>query len=153
MRVIDHRYRSELRQHDLAVRFVSHNARTLSRSYTARVAALMHSRLRGAAPYQVGFFTRSPRIRTEAVILAGYLKLNGTLAEEDILTRAEHLCDAFETYAAVIPNPAITFEHAILLLTALRRGDQLVIRECASCDTLIAVDRIRCPRALCAWCG
>lgn len=168
MHVIDHRYRAEQRQYEMAIRFVRHNARTrtictwtglsadrvrkLFRTYATEVAALAHSRLRGTTPYQTGFFTRTARIRTETAILAGYLHLNGAVAEEHSLSCAERLCESFETFVQVVPHTAITFEHAVLLLRALRRGESLQIRHCQRCEVLVAVDRIRRPSATCVGC-
>jgi hypothetical protein len=126
--------------------------RKLFRTYATEAAAFEHSRLRGTTPYQIGFFTRTAQVRTEAAILAGYLHLNGATTQEPSLSCAERLCEAYETFTQIVPNTAITFEHAVLLLSALRRGDPLQIRRCLHCDALVAVDRIRRPSALCMRC-
>jgi hypothetical protein len=47
----------------------------------------------------------------------------------------------------------ISFEHAVFLLTALVRGNELVLSACRECSAVLIIDRwsLRAPRcALCA---
>src|SRR5262249_39800155 len=100
---------------------------------------------------QIDFFTRTTRVRTETAILAGYLHLNGAVAEKNSLLCAARLCESFETFVQVVPHTPVTFEHAVLLLRALRR-DELQIRHCQSCEALVAADRLQRSSATCVRC-
>jgi hypothetical protein len=180
MRVIDHRYRCEQRQYDLAIRLVHHNARTrtirfwtglsadrvrkLYRAYLTTSEARECCRMRGIAPYQIGFFTRSPRLRTETTVLAGYFRLHGNLVHEapdrdfrnDAWHRigvAEQLCATFELFSEIVRGSEISLEHAILLRDALERANQLYIGSCVACGVPIALDRVLRPVATCMECS
>ena len=64
----------------------------------------------------------------------------------------EALCDAFETYRMLVPNPRISFEHAVFLVTALARGDELRASLCGDCRGLIVVDRFGAGQRHCLSC-
>jgi hypothetical protein len=69
------------------------------------------------------------------------------------LVRGELLCQAYSVYRGLIPESLISFEHAVFLLTALVRGDELVLSSCRDCAAVLIVDRwsLRAPHcALCA---
>lgn len=66
------------------------------------------------------------------------------------LARGELLCQAFEVYQQLMPSHGISFEHAVFLVTALARGDELVLSNCSGCGALIVSDRAiyRAPSCL-----
>lgn len=68
------------------------------------------------------------------------------------LTRGERLCQAFELFAAIFPEPRISFEHAIFLLTALARGNEIHYGRCTDCAALVVVDRLTLREARCLLC-
>jgi hypothetical protein len=69
------------------------------------------------------------------------------------LARAERLCAAYETYCALVAAPAISFERAVFLLSALTRGDELVLERCRECDALVIADRCALRAPCCLICG
>jgi hypothetical protein len=60
---------------------------------------------------------------------------------------------AYESYRALFPSSLISFEHAVFLLGAMWRGDELVLGACRDCGAVQVTDRwsLRAPR--CSVCG
>ncbi|HEX3838244.1 MAG TPA: hypothetical protein VHW25_14870 [Steroidobacteraceae bacterium] len=174
MRISDHRYSRDRFRFDLALRFIRHEARTQTiRAWTGlsddRIRKLYRgylnepgfavSRPRGKSPQQCGFFTRSPRLKEESSFLASVCSLLGVLPQAGTLinpqalanlARGELLCQAFEVYQQLMPLHGISFEHAVFLVTALARGDELALCNCGGCGALIVSDRaiFRAPSCL-----
>lgn len=178
MRVSDDRYSRDRQRMDVALRLIRHEARTrtirtwtgltddrirkLYRFYANDAAGAAPCRHRGKSPYQAAFFTRSTRARQESALLASLCCLNGVLPMPAAgetpralpsLARAELLCQAYESYRALVPAALLTFEHAVLLLAVLACGDELVVTACPECRALLVSDRcaLRAPR--CAPCA
>jgi hypothetical protein len=178
VRISDDRYSRDRSRFDIAMQFIRHEARThtirvwtglsddrirkLYRSYLCESPATRLIRHRGKSPQQAGFFMRTGRARQEAAQLASLYRLLGTLPSGPApdmvralpsLARGELLCQAYSVYRGLIPESLISFEHAVFLLTALVRGDELVLGACRDCAAVLIVDRwsLRSPRcALCA---
>jgi hypothetical protein len=178
MRVSDDRYSRDRSRFDIAMQFIRHEARThtirvwtglsddrirkLYRSYLCDSRAAPLVRHRGKSPQQAGFFMRTGRARQEAALLASLCRLLGALPSgpaPDLvralpsLSRGELLCQAYSVYRGLIPEALISFEHAVFLLTALVRGDELILSGCRDCCAALIIDRwsLRAPRcALCA---
>ena len=68
------------------------------------------------------------------------------------MQRGEALCEAFETYRRLVPAPRISFEHAVYLVTALARGDEIRATLCEDCNGLIVVDRFASQMRRCLAC-
>ena len=176
MRISDDRYSRDRLRFDLALRFIQHEARTrtirvwtgltddrirkLYRSYLADDGATV-ARHRGKSPQQVAYFTRSPRMRQETAVLASVCYLLGVMPPNRVadaqrtlpgVQRGTALCEAFETYRRLIRTPRISFEHAVFLVTALARGDELVATLCGDCHSLIVVDQFAVPSRRCFSC-
>jgi hypothetical protein len=177
MRISDDRYSRDRQRLDLALRFIHHEARTrtirvwtgltddrirkLYRSYVATDGASGISRHRGKSPQQVAFFVRTPLMRQEASVLASICYLLGVMPAAQVadaprhlpgMQRGEALCDAFETYRMLMPAPRISFEHAVFLVTALARGDELRAVQCTDCMGLIVIDRLGTDARRCLSC-
>jgi hypothetical protein len=178
MRISDDRYSRDRSRLDVAMQFIRHEARThtirlwtglsddrirkLYRSYLCDSRAKPVIRHRGKSPQQAGFFMRSTRARQETALLASLCCLVGALPAEPApellgtlpsLIRGELLCHAFAVFRSLLPDSMITFEHAVFLLTALVRGDELMLSACRECSAVLIIDRwsLRAPRcALCA---
>lgn len=178
MRISDDRYSRDRSRFDVAVQFIRHEARThtirvwtglsddrirkLYRSYLREARGTALVRHRGKSPQQAGFFMRSARVRQEAALLASVLRLLGALPSRPTpemvsslpsLGRGELLCHAYCVYRGLIPEGLISFEHAVFLLTALVRADELLLSNCRDCCAALIIDRwsLRAPRcALCA---
>ena len=169
MRISDDRYQRDRQRLDVAVQFIEHEARTqtirqwtgltddrirkLYRSYHA-VAGERPARHRGKSPQQAGFFLRSVRHRHESAALAGICGMLGMVGTgvpaQPGIGRAALLCQAYEAYRATVVAPAISFEHAVLLLAKLARGSELRLEGCPACGALQLADRYalqapRCP--------
>ncbi len=177
MRISDDRYSRDRLRLDLALRFMHHEARTHTiRKWTGltddRIRKLFRSYLtdtphavarhRGKSPQQASFFTRSIRVQQEAAVLASLFCLLGVVpnsvavdAEHPLpgVARGERLCQAFEAYQALVAAPQITFEHAVLLVNALARGDELRLGGCMDCGGLLVVDSLALRDVRCGHCA
>ena len=177
MRICDDRYSRDRLRFDLALRFIQHEARTrtirqwtgltddrirkLYRNYLTQPGTRGVIRHRGKSPQQAAFFTRNPRMREETAVLASVCYLLGVMPGGRIVDaqrslpsvqRGEALCEAFETYQHLVHGPRISFEHAVYLITALARGEELSATICGDCRGLMVVDRFAVPQRRCAGC-
>jgi hypothetical protein len=179
MRISDDRYSRDRQRFDLALRFIQHEARTRTiRTWTGltddRIRKLYRSyicdevdasagpaRHRGKSPQQATFFIRTPLMRQETAVLASVCYLLGVMPPSHVadaqrslpgMQRGEALCEAFETYRRLVPAPRISFEHAVYLVTALARGDELRATLCTDCNGLIVVDRYAAHARHCLAC-
>jgi len=182
MRISDDRYSRDRLRLDLALRFIHHEARThtirawtgltddrirkLYRTYLHEADGSGVARHRGKSPRQAAFFTRSMRMRREAAVFASVSSLFGLITPQSILVeragRDEHgapnvvrgalLCEAFETYRALVGEPRISFEHAVFLLGALHAGDELRVAHCRECRGVLVTDRLMLRTPLCNDC-
>lgn len=177
MRISDDRYTRDRLRLDLALRFMRHEARThtirkwtgltddrirkLYRSYLTRVPGQV-ARHRGKSPGQASFFVRNPRVQQEASVLASLFSLLGVVPSNVVVdsehpvpgvARAERLCQAYEAYLTFVPNAHITFEHAVLLVNELARGEELKLGDCSLCDGLVVVDKLAVRDVRCGHCA
>lgn len=176
MRIHHTRYNRDRQRHDLALRFIQHEARTRTiRMWTGladdRIRKLYRSlmfegaavpvRHRGKSPQQACYFVRTPEIRQETSVLASVCYLldvmpSGQVADASRsvpgMQRGEALCAAFETYRQLVPDARISFEHAVFLVLALARGDELRATHCTECTGLIVIDRYSPAARRCMAC-
>lgn len=177
MRISDDRYSRDRQKYDLALRFIQHEARTRTiRTWTGltddRIRKLYRSyatgddgqaviRHRGKSPQQAAYFVRTPHMRQETAVFASMCYLLGVMPQGPLgdvqrllpgMQRGEALCEAFETYRRLVPAPRISFEHAVFLVTALARGEELRAAHCADCAGLIVVDRLATRMRRCLAC-
>ncbi|MGA2563025.1 MAG: hypothetical protein ABSF96_05635 [Steroidobacteraceae bacterium] len=175
MRMFDDRYSRERRRFEIALRFIQLEARThtirawtgltddrirkLYRSYLSEPRAVPLTRHRGKSPQQSVFFTRTARARQESALLASLWRLIGALpalSGAEIpqrlpgLNRGELLCQGYDSYRALVPAPVISFEHAVYLLSALARGEELRLGNCGACHACVVADRwsLRTPQCV-----
>lgn len=176
MRISEDRYDRDRRRLDLALRFLTHEARTqtiriwtglsddrirkLYRSYLGRTACYA-PRHRGKSPHQAAYFTRSLRIQQETAVLASFFALTGLVPAEPSpaaasalpdITRGNSLCAAFESYAALVSTASISFEYAVFLAECLARGDQLRLGKCCECGAMVVVERFPIREKRCQQC-
>jgi hypothetical protein len=177
MRISDAHYHRDRLRFELALRFIHLEARTRTiRVWTGltdnRIRRLCRTcvdpeggadvhRHRGKSPQACTFFTRSPTMRQEAAVLASVCYLLGVMPPGRVadarrslpgVQRGEALCAAFETYLRLVQTPHISFEHAVFLVFALARGDELAAALCSDCRSLIVVDRYAVPERRCYSC-
>jgi len=180
MRISDDRYSRDRLRLDLALRFIHHEARThtirawtgltddrirkLYRTYLCEADGPGVARHRGKSPRQAAFFTRSLRMRRESAVFASVSSLFGLLTRESIqvqstsqpaptVARGALLCEAFETYRALVGEPQISFEHAVFLLGALHSGDELRVAHCRDCAGVLVTDRLALRTPVCNDCS
>ncbi|MFM7626113.1 MAG: hypothetical protein ACKO7G_06530 [Gammaproteobacteria bacterium] len=146
--------------------------RKLFRAYIRPSAGVR--RRRGKSPQQAGFFVRGGAGAEDAQALAAMLLLFGVVAmpspaaqtagapigtrrpaaaQQPSLARGRLLCEAFETYRRIVPQPRIDFEHAVYLADALQRGDELRLRWCADCEAVGVTERATLRPTGCRCCG
>jgi hypothetical protein len=178
MRISDHRYSRDRQRFDIALRFIQHEARThtirlwtgltddrirkLYRSYSSDPLRAGPARHRGKSPQRAGFFLRTVRVRQEAALLASLCRLLGVLPPGRIIdahrslpniSRGELLCRAYEMYRSLVPEPSISFEHAVFLLTTLACAEELTLGNCRDCGALLVVDRLSLRQPQCSQCA
>ena len=171
MRLSDDRYETDRRKYALALSMIEHGARirtvtrwtglskyriqTLTQSYES---ATRTHRNRGDSPHQPAYFSKSLKIASESMALA-YIALQMQAIPETVvpdarvslpgLARGERLVSVFEVYRALLPDPLISLEYAILLITELAQRRTLIFAHCASCNDLMVVDLLgRQPGAM-----
>jgi hypothetical protein len=177
MRISEDRYDRDRQRLELALRFLTHEARTqtiriwtglsddrirkLYRSYLGGAACYI-PRHRGKSPHQAAYFMRSLRIQQEAAVLAGFFALAGLVPADPSpaaaaalpdIARGGSLCTAFESYAVLIPTASISFEYAVFLAGCLARGDLLRLGRCADCGGVIVAERLPIRERRCQHCA
>jgi hypothetical protein len=176
MRATDDRYRGEQARFDLAMRMISHEARTGTIRYWTgltddRIRKIYATyfkyddravrRRRGRSPSQIAPLVQTPQRALESGLLANLLHANRLLNldgnTQPKLERNIHLghrfCECFETYQTLISRPALSFEWGWNLLTSMRRGDELGIARCEECSICYIVDLLALPRNACPACS
>jgi hypothetical protein len=176
MRISDDRYSRDRLRLDIAIHFIRHEARTHTiRQWTGltddRIRKLYRSYLhgggvqvtrhRGKSPQQAGYFLRTARVRQEAAVLAsvccllGMLKVSGGTPARLApgISRAASLCQAYDAYCAMLTEPVITFEHAVLLVVALSQGTELALQGCHECGALLVADALALHPPHCLVCA
>lgn len=143
--------------------------RKLYRTYLYESDGSGVARHRGKSPRQAAYFTRSQRMRREAAVFASVSSLFGLITPQTIcvdgsaidkaaqhaptVARGALLCEAFETYRALVCEPQISFEHAVYLLGALLAGDELRVAHCHDCTGVLVTDRIALRAPMCQECA
>lgn len=171
----DH-YGRDRRRVELALRFLTHEARTqtihvwtgltehrirsLYRSHLGRAACYL-PRHRGHSPHQAAYFVRTLRVQQETSTLASFFVLPGLVPAEPSaaaaaalpsVDRGHWLCTAFETYTTMIATASISFEYAVFLAECLARGDLLRISKCCDCEGILVVERFPIREKRCQYC-
>ena len=177
MRVSDHRYTADLDKFDLAVRMIQHEARTgtiractgfsedrirkIYGAYFKTVGGEPVRRRRGKSPKRIAQFVNSAPRQSEATVLAGLFLLceaaelgcNGRVeraAGTDRVALGQRLCQAFETYRGLHPDPRLSFEWAWNLYHSLVDSRELYLASCDICSgpyvqDAYALDYRHCP--------
>ena len=175
MRATDNRYAGERDRFDLAMRRIEHGARTgtirLCICFTEAPTPEIYTsyfpgreavrRRRGKSPSQIAPFVSSARRQGEASLLASLFVQTGVVRldpdtralpaiDEAGVTLGAGLCDAFEAYLVLHPEPQLSFEWAWNLYRCLVSRRELRVVWCALCDgpyvqDAYALDYERCP--------
>jgi hypothetical protein len=176
MRITEDRYNLHRRSLDLAWRFIGHEARTRTISRWTqlsghRIRALYNSyssqskrvtRHRGMSPYKLESILNSPRLRCEGAMLAAICRFLNVLPQAALsdperalpsVERGELLCQAYEFFRFEVPDTRLTFEHALLLVNELARGELVTLGHCRTCRGVILRDRLSTRRSPCVFCS
>lgn len=176
MRNTEDQYRLERRACDLAWRMLGLQCRSgticrwtgvtprrirrLYHNYFGDLDVLAQRRPRGRAPHCIELLLRSKKQRHEALELARVYHHMGLLevavapaATTDRVRLGEALCDAFETFKTKYPSSLMTLEHGVLLLSAVARGEEVLLHCCGVCKNLMLLDRLQLPPRWCAVCA
>jgi hypothetical protein len=102
-------------------------------------------RRNGAARASIQYVTRSTTVPSA--------KPNDAAGSLLSLARGERICQAFELFRAIFPAARISFEHAIFLVSALARGNEIRYGRCADCSALVVVDRVMLRETRCLLCA
>ena len=176
MRIHDDRYSRDRRRFEVALRFIRHEARTHTiRQWTGltddRIRKLYRSymRLNPAArpPCAIAASHRSSRPSSRAApVRASKAPCSRACAAFAAHCRARRRPTAraaspgstarsccarpMRSIAPDTPAPLISFEHAVFLLSALWRGEELLLGACRDCSALLVTDRwsLRMPRCI-----
>ena len=177
MRVTDHRYAGEMSRFHLAVRMIGHEARTgtirfctgfsedrIRKIYATYLKADPHfnvRRRRGKSPSQIAPYVNSIHRQSEATVLAclflhcGVIRMESgavTCRVRDPVKLGNSLCDAYETYRCVHPDPCLCFEMAWGLYNAMVRDKELFFACCAECEGPYVQDRYALDYRHCPFC-
>jgi len=177
MRITEDRYSQHRRSLDLAWRLIGHEARTRTISRWTqlsghRIRALYKSyssqqpkrviRHRGMSPYKLESILNSPKLRCEGAMLAAICRFLNVLPQgpqkdpERTLPnveRGELLCQAYEWFRFDVSDTRLTFEHALLLVNELARGELVSLGKCRTCQGVILRDRLSTRRLQCVYCS
>jgi len=179
MRLTDNRYSSEKQQFELALRMISHEARTRTirectglsddrirkvyTTYFRHTGRPAVKRRRGKSPQQIGLFVKTPQNQLEATTLVALYcaslllrvdaqnKVHACWPRPDV-EYGHRLCRAFETYLMLHPTPAISFEWSWNLLRSIARNDELYLAQCRLCRSRYVQDAYALDRRLCPSC-
>ena len=177
MRITDDRYQGEIEKFNLAIRMIQHEARTgtirnftgftedrirkLYSAYFKSGSELTVRRRRGKSPRQINRFISSTRRHAEATLLACLLRHCQAIRFDQLqkpipirklekITLGNRLCNAFENYAALYPEPEFNFEWTWNLYHALVESRELFFSKCTACggpyvQDAFALDYQWCP--------
>jgi hypothetical protein len=180
MHISNDRYFRDRQRHDLALRMISHEARThtirsctgltddrirrLSKTFARHHSERTVRRHRGKSPRQIAYFTRSLQMQFEASCLSslfaafGLMQLQrgqprdpGTQADTSI-EYGERFCDAFETHCQLLDQAHMSIEHAWFLLQLLSRGASLRPTRCRQCSSRYLHDHMHAAARRCPFC-
>jgi hypothetical protein len=161
------------RRYQLALRMVSHGARSqtvcdwsgLTRDQLVTLRRRWRfdpvMRRRGPAPSSAHIFFKSNRGRDEAALFAGVFRILGATsaqtgadssARRPCLDAGEHLCEAYEAFREWQPGVDLRFEHAVLLATSVAHANTIALAHCLLCHGSILIDRLGAKRTTCGYC-
>jgi hypothetical protein len=178
MRVTEDRYSRDRLRLDVAIHFIENEARThtirlwtglsddrirkLYKTYLEDSGRRPLIRHRGRSPHQAAHFTRTGRLRHESALFASICLMVGLLRplpsppQKRLLPDvhlAALLVQAYTAYRTLTGTPVISFEHAVLLVTALGRNEELGYGHCHRCEALVVVDRLSLRAVQCGSCS
>jgi hypothetical protein len=159
--VTDDRLGGYFRRYQLALRMMTHGARSqtvcswsgLTRDQLVtqrqRWGFDPDERRRGPAPTALHVFFKSKRHRGEAALFASMCRIVGAIptrsgrAEVKRLPNLENgelLCEALEAFREWRPEAELEFEHAVLLASGVVQSESLTLTSCSDCQAATLSD-------------
>jgi hypothetical protein len=172
--VTDDRLGGYFRRYQLAIRMMSHGARSQTvcewsgltrdqlKTQRQRWGFDPEERRRGPAPSAFHVFFKSRRHRSEATIFASMCRIvgattarNGKEAAKRLpgLESGELFCEALEAFREWEPDSELDFEHALQLATGVVRGEDVTLGGCSDCNGATLTQGSRRVYANCGHCG
>ena len=172
--VTDDRLGGYFRRYQLALRMMSHGARSqtvcewsgLTRDQLVtqrrRWGFDPDERRRGPAPSAFHVFFKSKRHRSEATVFASICRILGATtartgkeAAERLpsLENGELLCEALEAFREWEPDAELDFEHALLLATGVVRAEDVTLGPCSDCHGATLTEGSRRQYTNCGHCS
>jgi len=179
MRITDQRYFGEIERFQLAIRMIGHEARTgtirkltgfsedrirkIYGTYFKHEQGSKIKRRRGKSPSQISVFLSNSPKQFEATILACMFVLceavhlnrqgvSSPVSGIDDVVLGQRLCDAYESYCALHPEPHLCFERAWGLFKALTTLQELCLSNCERCNGSYIQDRYALNYHVCPCC-
>ena len=171
--VTDDRLGGYFRRYQLAIRMMSHGARTqtviawsdLTRDQLVtqrrRWGFGKEIRQRGPAPSAFHVFFKSRRHRSEAALFASLCHIVGAIAAQlgndtprfrPCLENGELLCDALEAFREWPPDAKLDFEHALQLAAGVVHAEHVTLGWCSDCHGATLFEGCRRSYANCGHC-
>jgi hypothetical protein len=171
--VTDDRLGGYFRRYQLALRMMSHGARTqtvmayskLTRDQLVtqrrRWGFAPEIRPKGPAPSAFHVFFRSRRHCSEAALFASLCHIGGAITASlngvaarlvPSLELGELFCDALETFREWVPHSDLDFEHALQLATGVVRAERVTLGWCSDCQGATLFEGCRRVYAQCPHC-
>jgi hypothetical protein len=171
--VTDDRLGGYFRRYQLAIRLMSHGARTqtviawtdLTRDQLVtqrrRWGFGKEIRQRGPAPSAFHVFFKSRRHRSEAALFASICHIVGAITAQlenepprfrPCLENGELLCDALEAFREWAPNAELDFEHALQLAAGVVHAEHVTLGWCSDCRSATLFEGSRRVYANCGHC-
>jgi hypothetical protein len=171
--VTDDRLGGYFRRYQLAIRMMSHGARTqtviawtdLTRDQLVtqrrRWGFGKEIRQRGPAPSAFHVFFKSRRQRSEAALFASICHIVGAIAAQlgteparlrPCLENGELFCDALEAFREWAPEAELDFEHALQLAGGVVHAEHVTLGWCSDCRGATLFEGSRRVYANCGHC-
>jgi hypothetical protein len=159
--VTDDRLGGYFRRYQLALRMMTHGARSqtvcdwsgLTRDQLVtqrqRWGFDPDERRRGPAPTALHVFFKSKRHRSEAALFASMCRIVGAISARSgqaemkrlpNLENGELLCEALEAFREWRPQAELEFEHAVLLASGVVQGENITLGHCSDCNAATLSD-------------
>jgi len=175
--VLDDRLGGYFRRYQLALRMMSHGARTqtviawtgLTRDQLVtqrrRWGFGPEDRQRGPAPRAFHVFFRSRRHQAEASLFASLCRILGAIPRDAPRSRrewvellpnvesGERLCEALEAFQEWESKADLDFERAVLLAIGVMHAQDVTLAECSDCHGATLVEGYQRTYANCGYCG
>jgi len=171
--VTDDRLGGYFRRYQLALRMMTHGARTQTvcrwtglttdqlTTQRRRWGFDPEERRRGPAPTAFHVFFKTRRHRSQAALFASLCHIFGAIPDRTGkaealrlpgLENGELLCEALEAFREWQPESDLDFEHAVQLATGVVQAEDVTLGECSDCHCSLLIEGSGRSYANCGHC-